>query len=175
MFVGLAAGVGASALGFYGAVQLLAWARPGSNPGLWFALVALALPGVLAIAIWRQWRRDRSWLDARAFAVGVAGPWIVGGTGVLTFLWARDWSQRTAYTATAWGTTAPDMRWTLADDLVKSAKLTGRTRDDVESELGPPDSADGWHLGSRVWSFERLVLDVGPDGRVSGARIERSD
>jgi hypothetical protein len=115
--------------------------------------------------------------------VAVAVGWVVGAPA------ADDYRHRRRFDATAWKRDAGhDTKWptrlTMANDLVESCVLDGKTKAQVLELLGPETVTDKWKdwelvywLGPERGLFridsEWLVIQFSSDGRTSDVRIVR--
>lgn len=86
-----------------------------------------------------------------------------------------------------WATLPTDEQHTLAGDLELCGRLKGRTPAEVAASLGPPSATGRNGDGSQLVVYElpngttssgvsnppdRLMLNLGPDGRIASTRID---
>jgi len=95
-------------------------------------------------------------LERFIFALAVLYPIVVAASAVL---WFTSDAEFRHHPPSAWRT-APDLqRGLMARDFVRTGELMGRTREQIQADLGDPtdirEAGDGLKL---------LVYDAGPDG-----------
>lgn len=140
----------------------------------WLALFS----AIAARALWGRAVRLFS------FAAGLATPYLALLAFLLLGPVVEDHWHRQAFEAAVWRK-APGNDWspwpvrlTMVDDLLDSGALHGKTRQEIESLLGPRDDTDyfrSWDLVYRLGperglfriDSEWLVINLGPDGRAS--------
>ena len=150
---------------------------------VWVPFVILL---VLAVLRWRG-RKD---VRPVAFAAGIGLVYllVVGGLffgpGIDNYLHRRSFDSAAWQRNDGWNTNWP-ARLSMVDDLLAHHQLRGLRRDSLERLLGPPDSTNyfsapnnlvyglGPERGLMRIDSEWLVVALGPDGRVTEARILR--